>query len=79
MPYRSPDDLYFVWRNYRRIRDLKRAGLAGTDVLELQKAAGGPAHNDIRGEACAGDLSRGPPNGRVGDELRHGRRDGHAP
>lgn len=40
MPYRDPDDLYFVWRDYGPIFDLKRGWLAGTDVAELQKAGG---------------------------------------
>jgi putative ABC transport system permease protein len=40
MPYRDPDDLYFVWRDYGPIRDLKRAALPGTDIVELQEAGG---------------------------------------
>ena len=40
MPYRDPDDLYFVWRDYGPIFDLKRGWLGGTDVAELQKAGG---------------------------------------
>jgi hypothetical protein len=32
MPYRDPDDLYFVWRDYGPMFDLKRGWLAGTDV-----------------------------------------------
>jgi len=40
MPYRSSDDLYFVWRDYRAFFDLDRGWLAGTDVAELQKAGG---------------------------------------
>jgi putative ABC transport system permease protein len=36
MPYRNPDDLYFVWRDYGPILDLKRGALAGTDIAELQ-------------------------------------------
>ena len=40
MPYESPDDLYFVWRDYGKIFDLKRGWLGGTDVAELQKAGG---------------------------------------
>ena len=40
MPYKDPDDLYFVWRDYGPIFDLKRGMLAGTDVAELQKAGG---------------------------------------
>jgi putative ABC transport system permease protein len=40
MPYRNPDDLYFVWRDYGPIFDLKRGWLGGTDVAELQKAGG---------------------------------------
>jgi putative ABC transport system permease protein len=37
MPYKSPGDLYYVWRDYGRIVDLKRGALAGTDIAELQK------------------------------------------
>lgn len=37
MPYRDPGDLYYVWRDYGHIADVKRGSLAGTDVLELQK------------------------------------------
>ena len=37
MPYRNPDDLYFVWRDYGPIIDLKRGALAGPDIAELQK------------------------------------------
>jgi putative ABC transport system permease protein len=40
MPYKDPDDLYYVWRDYGPIADLKRGMLAGTDVVELQKAGG---------------------------------------
>ena len=40
MPYRDPDDLYYVWRDYRPIADLTRGDLGGTDVAELQKAGG---------------------------------------
>jgi predicted permease len=40
MPYRDPDDLYYVWRDYGAIADLKRGMLAGTDMVELQKAGG---------------------------------------
>jgi putative ABC transport system permease protein len=40
MPYEAPDDLYFVWRDYGPIFDLKRGWLGGTDVAELQKAGG---------------------------------------
>jgi putative ABC transport system permease protein len=40
MPYKNPDDLYFVWRDYRAFFDLDRGWLAGTDVAELQKAGG---------------------------------------
>src|SRR5688572_19848121 len=40
MPYRSPDDLYFVWRDYGPIFDLKRGWLGGPDVAELQKTGG---------------------------------------
>jgi putative ABC transport system permease protein len=40
MPYRDADDLYFVWRDYGPIFDLKRGWLAGTDVAELQRAGG---------------------------------------
>ena len=40
MPYKDPDDLYFVWRDYGPIFDLKRGWLAGTDIAELQKTGG---------------------------------------
>jgi len=40
MPYRDPDDLYYVWRDYGPIADMKRGMLAGTDVVELQKTGG---------------------------------------
>jgi len=40
MPYKDPDDLYYVWRDYGPIFDLKRGALAGTDITELQKAGG---------------------------------------
>jgi putative ABC transport system permease protein len=49
MPYSNPDDLYFVWRDYGPIFDLKRGWLAGTDVAELQKAGGA-----IEGAAAIG-------------------------
>jgi len=37
MPYKDPGDLYYVWRDYSPIVDLKRGTLAGTDIAELQK------------------------------------------
>src|SRR5262245_52318779 len=37
MPYKDPGDLYYVWRDYGPITDLKRGALAGTDIVELQK------------------------------------------
>ena len=37
MPYKNPGDLYYVWRDYGPITDLKRGTLAGTDIVELQK------------------------------------------
>jgi putative ABC transport system permease protein len=37
MPYKHPGDLYYVWRDYGPIRDVKRGTLDGTDILELQK------------------------------------------
>ncbi len=40
MPYKNADDLYFVWRDYGPIFDLKRGWLSGPDVAELQKAGG---------------------------------------
>jgi putative ABC transport system permease protein len=40
MPYKDPDDLYFVWRDYRAFQDLGRGWLAGPDVAELAKAGG---------------------------------------
>jgi putative ABC transport system permease protein len=40
MPYKDPDDLYYVWRDYRAFFDLDRGWLGGTDVAELQKTGG---------------------------------------
>jgi len=40
LPYKDPDNLYFVWRDYRAYFDLGRGWLGGTDVAELQKAGG---------------------------------------
>jgi putative ABC transport system permease protein len=40
MPYEDPDDLYYVWRDYRAMFDLDRGWLGGTDVAELQKSGG---------------------------------------
>jgi hypothetical protein len=37
MPYKDPGDLYYVWREYGPINDVKRGALAGTDIAELQK------------------------------------------
>ncbi|MGH9158924.1 MAG: ADOP family duplicated permease [Vicinamibacteraceae bacterium] len=39
MPYRNSNDLYYVWRDYGPIVDLKRGGVAGTDIAELQNAS----------------------------------------
>jgi len=40
MPYKDPGDLYYVWRDYGPISDVKRGSVVGTDILELQKANG---------------------------------------
>ena len=40
MPYRDPDDLYFVWRDQSASAGLKRNWLAGPDVADLQNAHG---------------------------------------
>src|SRR5712692_8823112 len=37
MPYKNPGALYYVWRDYGPIVDLKRGALGGTDIAELQK------------------------------------------
>ena len=37
MPYKAPGDLYYVWRDYGPITDVKRGSLAGTDIVELQR------------------------------------------
>jgi putative ABC transport system permease protein len=37
MPYRDPGNLYYVWRDYGPITDVKRGALAGPDIAELQK------------------------------------------
>jgi putative ABC transport system permease protein len=38
MPYEGPDDLYYVWRDYGPVIEMKRAAVGGTDVAELQKS-----------------------------------------
>jgi putative ABC transport system permease protein len=40
LPYERPNDLYFVWRDYRAFFDLQRGWLGGPDVAELAKAGG---------------------------------------
>jgi hypothetical protein len=40
MPYREPDNLYFVWRDQAASGGLKRDWLAGPDVADLQNAQG---------------------------------------
>jgi len=37
MPYKHPEELYYVWRDYRPINDITRGTLSGADILELQK------------------------------------------
>jgi putative ABC transport system permease protein len=38
LPYRDPDALYNVWRDYGPILDLKRFTVAGPDLTELRKS-----------------------------------------
>lgn len=40
LPYQRPNDLYFVWRDYRPIVDLQRGWLAGPDAADLDKHGG---------------------------------------
>jgi len=40
MPYRDSGDLYYVWRDYGQILDLKKGALAGTDIAALGEAGG---------------------------------------
>jgi putative ABC transport system permease protein len=40
MPYKDPGDLYYVWRDYGTIVDMRRGAVGGTDIAELQKAGG---------------------------------------
>jgi putative ABC transport system permease protein len=40
LPYRSPENLYFVWRDYGAITDRRRGALPGADIVELQEAGG---------------------------------------
>ena len=40
LPYRDPDDLHFVWRDYGPVIELKRGWLGGSDVAALQQAGG---------------------------------------
>ena len=37
MPYKDPGNLYYVWRDYGPVVDLRRGWLGGTDIAELQK------------------------------------------
>src|SRR5262249_788557 len=37
MPYKHPNDLYYVWRDYGPIADVPRGTLAGTDIAALRK------------------------------------------
>jgi putative ABC transport system permease protein len=46
LPYARPNDLYFVWRDYGKIIDMKRGWLGGPDVVELGKA-GGPIEPSV--------------------------------
>ena len=46
LPYERADDLYFVWRDYSAIFDLKRGWLGGPDVAALD-TAGGPIENVV--------------------------------
>jgi putative ABC transport system permease protein len=36
MPYRDPSALYYVWRDYGPIVDIKRGGISGPDLIELR-------------------------------------------
>jgi putative ABC transport system permease protein len=40
LPYERPSDLYFVWRDYGTMIDMKRGWLGGPDVADLGKAGG---------------------------------------
>src|SRR5687768_6490159 len=54
LPYRDADDLFYVWRDYGSILDLKRGLLSGPDVIELQKAvsAGGVIEEAVGMQRC---------------------------
>ena len=41
LPYSRPNDLYFVWRDYGKVIDLKRGWVSGPDVAALD-TVGGP-------------------------------------
>src|SRR5262249_21165724 len=47
MPYAHPEDLYQVWRDYGSILEMKRGGLAGPDVAELQKPGSSGVIDDV--------------------------------
>ncbi|HEY4133567.1 MAG TPA: ADOP family duplicated permease [Gemmatimonadaceae bacterium] len=40
LPYKNPSELYYVWRDYGKVLDLKRGWVSGPDVSELGKAGG---------------------------------------
>lgn len=57
LPYDDPDDLYFAWRDYSAIFDLKRGWLGGPDVAALD-TAGGPIANVVGMEQSVLTMSR---------------------
>ncbi len=38
MPYRDAGDLYYLWRDYGPIADLKRGALSGSDLTDLRRS-----------------------------------------
>ena len=62
LPYARPNDLYFAWRDYGKVIDLKRGWVSGPDVAALDKF-GGPLvaavglRRDLRTLSVEGDES----------------------
>lgn len=70
MAYADPDDLYYVWRDYRPVSDQGRGALAGTDVAELQKSS--PVIQEAAGlQAFRGGIFALARRGRSDGNRRH--------
>jgi putative ABC transport system permease protein len=60
LPYRAPQDLYFVWRDQSAASGVGRDWLSGPDVAELQHAAGDVIESVAGMQLVAPTFSAGP-------------------